>query len=77
MPADSSLPEPETAGAISDWAATSRRGRVIAVVLAIAIAVLTFAVVNRVWRRAAPAPPAPAGAVEVKLVPSAPPSSPR
>jgi hypothetical protein len=46
-----------------------------AAALAVALAALTAAVVNRAWKRVAPPPPAPRSAVEVKLVPS-PPASP-
>jgi hypothetical protein len=51
-----------------EWAGPSRRARAIAVLIAIAIAALIFAVVSRVWRQAAP-PPRPL-VVEVKLVPT-------
>jgi hypothetical protein len=57
-----------------EWAGPSRRARVIAVVVAIAFAAITFAVVSRVWRQAAP-PPRPTS-VEVKLIPSATPAVP-
>lgn len=51
-----------------EWAGPSRRARAVAVLIAIALAALIFAVVSRVWRQAAP-PPRPL-VVEVKLVPT-------
>jgi hypothetical protein len=44
-----------------------------AAALAVALAALTAALVNRAWKRVAPPAPPPRSAVEVKLVPSPPP----
>ena len=54
------------------WAGTSRRARVAALALAVVLAVLTFVVVNGVWRRAAPPAPAPTAqrVVEVRVLPA-------
>jgi hypothetical protein len=54
------------------WAGPGRRARVLAAVLAIAFAVITFAVVGFAWRRAAPPPRPISTSVEVKLVPASP-----
>jgi hypothetical protein len=62
-------PERRTSAGV-EWAGPSRRARVLAVVLALLLAVVTFAVVSYAWRRAAPPPPAPRTSVEVKLVPA-------
>jgi hypothetical protein len=63
--------EPERRAAAGvEWAGPSRRARVLAVVLAVLLALVTLAVVSYAWRRAAPAPPAPRTSVEVKLVPA-------
>jgi hypothetical protein len=76
MASGSSASRPEPPPAVSRWAGPSRRARAIAVALAIACAALTFVVVNRVWRRAAPPPPVAPTSVEVRLVPLAPAASP-
>jgi hypothetical protein len=56
------------ASAGAEWAGPSRRARAIAVVAAIAFAAITFAVVSRVWRHAAPPPSSRPTSVEVKLI---------
>ena len=53
-----------------EWAGPTRKARAIAVLIAIAFAAITFAVVSRVWRQAAPAPPPRPTSVEVRLVPT-------
>ncbi|MDQ6684428.1 MAG: hypothetical protein M3Z16_04810 [Pseudomonadota bacterium] len=55
------------------WPGPSRRARAIAAALAVAFALITFAVVNHEWRRAAPPPPAPPTSVEARLIASPPP----
>lgn len=52
-----------------EWAGPTRKARAIAVLIAIAFAAITFAVVSRVWRQAAPPPPRPTS-VEVRLIPT-------
>jgi len=56
-----------------EWAGPTRKARAIAVLIAIAFAAITFAVVSRVWRQAAPPPPPPPPwptSVEVRLIPT-------
>ena len=53
-----------------EWAGPTRKARAIAVLIAIAFAAITFAVVSRVWRQAAPAPPPRPTSVEVRLIPT-------
>ncbi|MDQ6640642.1 MAG: hypothetical protein M3Z15_13410 [Pseudomonadota bacterium] len=65
-----SLAGPDARRAGDHWAPPSARARVVAMALAVAFAATTFAVVNRVWRRAAPPPPALPTSVAVKLVPT-------
>jgi hypothetical protein len=55
-----------------EWPRPSRRARVLAAALAIAIAAITLAVVGLLWHRAAPPPRPTPTSVEVKLVPAAP-----
>jgi hypothetical protein len=60
-------PERRVSAAV-EWPRPSRRARVLAAALAIAIAAITLAVVSLVWRRAAPPPRPMPTSVEVKLV---------
>ena len=54
-----------------EWAGPTRKARAVAVLIAVAFAAITFAVVSRVWRQAAPPPPPPRPtSVEVRLIPT-------